>query len=76
VALPPGAVLVLFTDGLVEAPGVDLGEAVAGLADRLARAGDRSMDAVAEILVEPARQAASRSDDIALLLIRPCGSGR
>ncbi|MEU6086487.1 SpoIIE family protein phosphatase [Streptomyces sp. NPDC047085] len=76
VALPPGAVLVLFTDGLVEAPGVDLGEAVAGLADRLARAGGRSMDAVAEILVEPARQAASRSDDIALLLIHPCGSGR
>ncbi|MFE7836099.1 SpoIIE family protein phosphatase [Streptomyces sp. NPDC057474] len=74
IPLPPGSVLALYTDGLVEAPGIDIDDAVDDLARALARAdpaGPRSMDAVADTLVQHARRAAPRSDDIALLLIHP-----
>ncbi|WP_340384586.1 SpoIIE family protein phosphatase [Streptomyces sp. SS7] len=70
VPLPPGSVLVLFTDGLVEAPGIDIGDAVDALAERLTRSGARTMNALADALVRHARRSAPRSDDIALLLIR------
>ncbi|MBP5909819.1 SpoIIE family protein phosphatase [Streptomyces scabiei] len=72
IALPAGSVLALYTDGLVEAPGVDIDDAVDGLARALARAdpaGPRAMDAVADTLVQHARRSAPRSDDMALLLI-------
>jgi serine phosphatase RsbU (regulator of sigma subunit)/PAS domain-containing protein len=72
IALPAGSVLALYTDGLVEAPGVDIDDAVDGLAHALARAdpaGPRAMDAVADTLVQHARRSAPRSDDMALLLI-------
>ncbi|MEU6341030.1 SpoIIE family protein phosphatase [Streptomyces sp. NPDC046977] len=78
IALPPGAVLALYTDGLVESPGVDLGEAVAGLGERLAGAGDAAdggLELLAETLVRPAARSTARSDDIALLLIHPHGDG-
>ncbi|WP_326598236.1 SpoIIE family protein phosphatase [Streptomyces sp. NBC_01803] len=74
VPFPPGAVLVLYTDGLVETPGIDLDVATDELAGHLARYGsvaDRSTDEVADALLGHARQTASRSDDIALLLISP-----
>ncbi|MFF6783348.1 SpoIIE family protein phosphatase [Streptomyces sp. NPDC012510] len=71
VPLLPGSVLALYTDGLVEAPGVDIDDAVDDLAHALARAEPPAMDTVAESLVHHARRAAPRSDDIALLLIRP-----
>ncbi|WP_330350801.1 SpoIIE family protein phosphatase [Streptomyces sp. NBC_00582] len=70
VPLPPGSVLALYTDGLVEAPGVDIGDALDALADRLAHSKARTMDALADTLVRHARRSAPRSDDIALLLIR------
>ncbi|WP_371573875.1 SpoIIE family protein phosphatase [Streptomyces sp. NBC_01314] len=72
IPLPPGSVLALYTDGLVEAPGIDMDDAVDDLARALARAdpaGVRSMDAVADTLVQHACRSAPRSDDIALLLI-------
>jgi serine phosphatase RsbU (regulator of sigma subunit)/PAS domain-containing protein len=73
VALPPGSVLAFYTDGLVEAPGVDLEDAVAALARQLERAGPGTLDALAERLIQHARRSAPRSDDIALLLVRPKG---
>ncbi|MEU6346151.1 SpoIIE family protein phosphatase [Streptomyces sp. NPDC046977] len=70
IPLPPGTLLVLYTDGLVEARGVDLDEATAALAEHVDRAGDLSLDELADTLVEQARRAAPRSDDIAVLLTR------
>ncbi|MFD7408879.1 SpoIIE family protein phosphatase [Streptomyces sp. NPDC059866] len=75
IPLPPGAVLALYTDGLVETPGTDLGEAIAGLADQLAQSRRQSMDALAETLVHHAQRSASHGDDIALLLIHPHQDG-
>lgn len=69
IALLPGAVLVLYTDGLVEVPGVDFDEVTDALADRLARAGDLDAEALADTLVHDTQQRAHRSDDVALLLI-------
>lgn len=69
--LLPGSVLVLYTDGLVEAPGVDLDEATADLADLLARAPNETMDTLADTLVRHDLHTDARRDDIALLLLRP-----
>ncbi|KES03143.1 PAS/PAC sensor protein [Streptomyces toyocaensis] len=70
IALAPGAVLVLYTDGLVEVPGVDLDVATDALADRLAGAGGADAEALAEVLVDDVRRRAHRSDDVALLVVR------
>jgi PAS domain-containing protein len=73
VALPPGSLLVLYTDGLVESPGTDFEEALADLGGWLADAGDRPLDELADSLVQQERYHADgeeRRDDIALLLIR------
>jgi serine phosphatase RsbU (regulator of sigma subunit) len=75
IALPPGAVLALYTDGLVESPGIDIDDATAELAERLVHARGQSLEALADILVHHAEQSAARSDDVALLLIRPQGGG-
>ncbi|WP_309056883.1 SpoIIE family protein phosphatase [Streptomyces sp.] len=66
----PGSVLALYTDGLVEAPGTDLGAAMTDLADRLARsrfAGDP--DRLADELIRHVEDATHRADDVALLLV-------
>ncbi len=67
--LPPGSVLALYTDGLVEAPGVDLDDATAALAGLLEHSDPTDLDAMADTLV---RHAPTPGDDIALLLISPC----
>ncbi|MEW2048806.1 SpoIIE family protein phosphatase [Streptomyces sp. NPDC005476] len=69
IALPPGTVLALYTDGLVEAPGVAIGDAIQSLADQLARTRTPTMEALADSLVDDVRRSALRSDDVALLLI-------
>ncbi|MFG2133745.1 SpoIIE family protein phosphatase [Streptomyces sp. NPDC048751] len=79
IELPPGCVLALYTDGLVEIPGVDIDDTTAELAARLAGAPDGSgegtvkgtMESLADTLVQPAGHIASRHDDIALLLLNP-----
>ncbi|MGW2029217.1 SpoIIE family protein phosphatase [Streptomyces sp. NPDC001811] len=71
VPLLPGAVLALYTDGLVEAPGTDIEDAITALAGRLAHERYHSMDALADTLITHAQHTAPRSDDVALLLISP-----
>ncbi|MGW1719748.1 SpoIIE family protein phosphatase [Streptomyces sp. NPDC002156] len=70
VELPPGSVLALYTDGLIESPGVDIDEALAALGQRLAETGDHPLDELADGLVEFGAGATARADDIALLLLR------
>ncbi|WP_437108863.1 SpoIIE family protein phosphatase [Streptomyces sp. enrichment culture] len=70
VALPPGSLLVLYTDGLVESPGTDFEEALADLGRRLTDLGDRPLDDLADALVRHGADAEGRRDDIALLLLR------
>jgi len=66
--LPAGSVLALYTDGLVELPGQDIGAGMSRLARALAAGPPRSLDdlgdSVLASLGPPAR------DDIALLLAR------
>lgn len=71
IALSPGAVLALYTDGLVETPGVDIDDATIALAGQLAASKRESLDALADDLLHHAERSAPRHDDIALLLIRP-----
>ncbi|MFJ9562697.1 SpoIIE family protein phosphatase [Streptomyces fuscichromogenes] len=75
IPIPPGTVLALYTDGLVETPGVDLDDAMAALAVPLAEARFQSMDGLAATLIEHARRTAPRTDDIALLLIGLTAAG-
>ncbi|WP_253208874.1 SpoIIE family protein phosphatase [Streptomyces niphimycinicus] len=71
IPLPPGAVLALYTDGLVESPGVDLDDATARLADQLAQGCGQPMDTLADALVHHDPHTDPHSDDIALLLLHP-----
>ncbi|AZM63767.1 MULTISPECIES: SpoIIE family protein phosphatase [unclassified Streptomyces] len=68
VPLPPGSVLVLYTDGLVEAPGVDLDDAITALAGLLEHGDPADLGTMADALI---RHAPAPGDDIALLLISP-----
>ncbi|MHC5906937.1 SpoIIE family protein phosphatase [Streptomyces sp. S6] len=70
VVLAPGSVLALYTDGLVETPGVDIEEGVAAVAGRLAEHGGRGLEEVADALVGRYAVAEDRLDDVALLLLR------
>ncbi|MFC8342999.1 PP2C family protein-serine/threonine phosphatase [Streptomyces sp. NPDC057280] len=70
VELAPGSVLVLYTDGLIESPGVDIEDALADLGRRLAAAGDLPLDALADELVGQGGAEQERIDDVALLLLR------
>jgi serine phosphatase RsbU (regulator of sigma subunit)/PAS domain-containing protein len=70
-SLEPGAILALYTDGLVERPGHDIDDGITALCTALAAAGappERPLADVADRLTATARQAADRPDDIALLL--------
>ncbi|MGA4965663.1 SpoIIE family protein phosphatase [Streptomyces pseudogriseolus] len=71
-ALPPGCVLVFYTDGLVEAPGVDPDDATAALAGLVEHSDPDDLEAMADTLV---RHAPAPGDDIALLLLSPTPGG-
>ena len=71
VALGPGDVVLLFTDGLVERPGADLGAAIAAVGERLAAGGE--LGAIADDLLAGARPDDGRYDDVALLLAQVTG---
>ncbi|KOU75978.1 diguanylate cyclase [Streptomyces sp. MMG1533] len=70
-----GAILALYTDGLVEKPGGDIDDGISALRVALAKAGapavrpgGRALAGVADRLTTTARHAVDRPDDIALLL--------
>ncbi|WP_256069649.1 MULTISPECIES: SpoIIE family protein phosphatase [unclassified Streptomyces] len=71
VPLPPGSLLALYTDGLVERPGIDLGSSVDLLAGRLAAAADGPVEQLADRIIAQAQETVvpRSSDDIALLLV-------
>ncbi|REE66134.1 PAS domain-containing protein [Streptomyces sp. 3212.3] len=71
IPLPPGTVLALYTDGLVETPGIDIDDTTHDLAQHLAQARAQDLDHLADTLIHHATRGAPRHDDIALLLIRP-----
>ena len=73
--MEPGAILALYTDGLVERPGGDIDEGITALRVALAKAGapadrpgGRFLAGVADRLTAIARHSLDRPDDIALLL--------
>ncbi|MEV0612714.1 SpoIIE family protein phosphatase [Nonomuraea sp. NPDC050404] len=67
--LEPGSVLALYTDGLIEEPGQDLGDSIAALAGRFRPTPGRPLHDLAESLIEAAT-IEQRTDDIAVLLLR------
>ncbi|KJY44998.1 hypothetical protein VR46_17265, partial [Streptomyces sp. NRRL S-444] len=72
VALPPGSLLVLYTDGLIEARDRDLDQGMAQLGWALRDAGqplDRLCDGILARLLQGAPQ-----DDVAVLLARTAAS--
>jgi len=71
VELPAGSVLALYTDGLVEQPGHDIGAGMSRLARVLAAGPARSLDDLCDSVL--ARLAPRARDDIALLLARTTG---
>ncbi len=70
VDLSIGTTLALYTDGLIDTPGVDLDQALADLTATLARHGGEPLDRLADALVDRAGHGEHRTDDVALLLIR------
>ncbi|WP_189951200.1 SpoIIE family protein phosphatase [Streptomyces roseolus] len=66
--LEEGAVLALFTDGLVERPGADIDEGVERLRRTLASTGSLPLPEAADRLMHEAARSSDRPDDIALLL--------
>ncbi|MFE1860903.1 SpoIIE family protein phosphatase [Streptomyces anandii] len=70
VALVPGMILALYTDGLVERPGADLDDSIADLARHLAHADDRDLDQLVDELVSDVGTTGQRTDDVAVLLLR------
>lgn len=70
VGLAPGSVLVLYTDGLIESPGVDIEDALAHLGERLGEAGELPLEELADHLVRHDDGTRERLDDVALLLLR------
>ncbi|MFI9611802.1 SpoIIE family protein phosphatase [Streptomyces sp. NPDC052023] len=69
VDLTPGSVLLLYTDGLVESPGVDIEDALAELGRRLGGAGHLPLDELADVMMGQGRSQ-ERVDDVALMLLR------
>ncbi|KAB1140405.1 SpoIIE family protein phosphatase [Streptomyces luteolifulvus] len=70
VDLAPGSVLALYTDGLIEAPGTDIEDALADLGELLSEAGQLPLDELADHLVRHSVATRERLDDVALLLLR------
>jgi hypothetical protein len=65
---PPGTTLVLYTDGLIESPGTDIGTGMANLADGLTLLSELSVDDACDALLTSL--APKPTDDIAVLMAR------
>ncbi len=71
IPLRPGALLALYTDGLIETPGTDFETALTELAAVLSRT-IGSLDDIADTLLVHAQPSGDRADDTALLLLKVC----
>ncbi|MGC0423296.1 SpoIIE family protein phosphatase [Embleya sp. AB8] len=69
-AVPPGAVLALYTDGLVEDAGADLDRGIDRMRASLSGTADASLAELADRMLRDAGRLAERADDVALLLTR------
>ncbi|GAA2423790.1 SpoIIE family protein phosphatase [Streptomyces macrosporus] len=69
-ALPPDATLALYTDGLVEVPGTDIGQGIADLARLLADTPGKDPEHLVNAILHRARPSRRRTDDTALLLLQ------
>nr|WP_231126683.1 SpoIIE family protein phosphatase [Motilibacter aurantiacus] len=70
VPMPHGTGLALYTDGLVEAPGQDVDDGIARLAEAL-RDGWDDLDGLCDAAIKAgAQHAPGRPDDVAVLLVR------
>ncbi|WYB39539.1 GAF domain-containing SpoIIE family protein phosphatase [Streptomyces sp. GD-15H] len=76
VGLPPGAVLALYTDGLVEAPGTDATRATERLAEGLAAGADLDLRRLIARLLYPVDHAGQSADDVTVLLLRAAEQGQ
>ncbi len=72
VSLTPGSVLALYTDGLVESPGMDIEDALVDLGALFAEIGHQPLEQLADELVRHSVAARERVDDTAVLLLRAC----
>ncbi|GAA0393978.1 SpoIIE family protein phosphatase [Streptomyces luteireticuli] len=70
-ALPEGSLLALYTDGLVEVPGADIGQTTADLARHLNASSDLPLHQLIDSLVDHTCPTGRHTDDIALLLLQP-----
>ncbi|MCX5328584.1 MULTISPECIES: SpoIIE family protein phosphatase [unclassified Streptomyces] len=68
---PTESLLALYTDGLVETPGLDITETTADLARHLGRLGSHPLHELADALVHHAGRTKHHTDDTALLLLQP-----
>ncbi|MFP8962208.1 SpoIIE family protein phosphatase [Streptomyces nanhaiensis] len=68
--LQAGAILALYTDGLVETPGVDPDRATADLVRQLSDAPEGDLERLVDAVIRKVRPTRQRTDDIALLLLR------
>ncbi|MFF8034681.1 SpoIIE family protein phosphatase [Streptomyces sp. NPDC016626] len=66
--LAPGSVLALYTDGLVERSGSDIGTGIEAIRRCLARSRADSVEQLADQLIRAAHRTEDRPDDVALLL--------
>ncbi|WP_411041748.1 PP2C family protein-serine/threonine phosphatase [Streptomyces collinus] len=69
-ALPPGAILALYTDGLVERPGQDASRATSDLLRHFSTTDDRDLEQLADGLVHHAWPTGQCTDDVTMLLLR------
>jgi serine phosphatase RsbU (regulator of sigma subunit) len=66
--LPPGATVIFFTDGLVEARGHSIDEGLSALARLAARHADQPVERLCDALIEG--RPGDNSDDVAILALR------
>ncbi|MGV9703877.1 SpoIIE family protein phosphatase [Streptomyces sp. NPDC003483] len=73
VPLPIGAILALYTDGLVETPDVDIDQCTAELAQHFGAAEDRELENLCDTLLRLARESRLPLDDTVLFLLENTG---